>query len=192
MTLTKKKIFEVRLVHETDTDPDLSWIGEYTDELRDGVIVRDRNEYYEKLPREMDRDANGRFSGKGDLIDPLPERGREYRGFRPYAGGEKVGTKEYYEYGMQDYRRMEDYNNMQWCFIGIKATAKVGVSLDGGENYTLETISSGGLWGIESDSDKEYFREVEAEEMAQLKSLLLAYGFGRSTVARAVKNAVSD
>ena len=184
-----KKIFEVKIKHLVDECQDTRCIGEYTDTLETGVIVRRDSEFYEKLPREMERNADGTFAGKGDFVNPLPERGRELRGFKPYAGGEKVGTKEYYKYGMQDYERMEGLNNGNWCYIGIRAYAKVGISVNGGKDFVTQEISSGGLWGIESDSDKGYFESVEGEELADLKAELLAYGFGRSKVENAIKNA---
>ena len=182
-----KKIFGIKIEHITDTDADTSHLGEYTDTLETGVIVRRDNEFYEKLPREMDRNNDGTFAGKGDFKDPLPEMGREFRGFKPYAGGEKIETKDYYKYGMQDYEKMEGLNNGNWCYIGIRASAKVGVSLNGGQDFVCEDITSAGLCGIESDSDKSYFAEVEDEELGELKDLLSAYGFGRSVIARAFK-----
>jgi hypothetical protein len=180
----KRKIFEVSICHIVDTYPDTSCLGEYTDELTDGIIVRRDNEFYEKLPREMERDNDGRFIGKGDFIEPLPEQLREFRGFKPYAGGEKIGTKEYYKYGMRDYERMEGLNNGNWYYIGIMAKAKIGISFDGGLTYKIDEITSGGLWGIESDSDKKYIKEVENEELQDLKRTLAAYGFGRSVIAK--------
>jgi hypothetical protein len=186
---TVKKIFDVKIKRDVDDSPDTSWIGEYTDTLETGVIVRRDNEFYEKLPREMERNDDGTFAGKGDFINPLPERGREFRGFKPYAGGEKAGTKEYYQYGMQDYERMEGLERGDWRFIGIRAIAKVGVSLDGGKNFKVDKITSGGLWGIESDAEDSDLKEIEQEQLSELKDLLLAYGFGRSKVGKAISEA---
>ena len=188
MTL-KRKIFKIEKIRTVDCGPDISYLGEYTDELKEGVIVRRDNEFYEKLPCEMERDENGKFCGKGDFLNPLPERGREFRGFKPAAGGEKIGTPEYYKYGMQDYERMAGLERGDWCYFGVSAQAQVGVSLNGGKSFNVETIRSAGLWGIESDSEQSYFDEVMGEELAELKGLLEAYGFGRSVVAKAIKAA---
>jgi hypothetical protein len=38
-------------------------------------------------------------------------------------------------------------------------------------------LTSGGLWGIESDSSNEYLKEVEAEELADLRGTLIEAGF---------------
>jgi hypothetical protein len=175
-----KKIFEVRVERLLDEDSDMSWLGEYTDELKDGVIVRQFDEFYEKLPRDEEE----------DFIEPLPDRGREFRAFRPYAGGEKVGTDEYYKYGMQDYERMESFERQEWYFIGILAKARVGVSFDGGKTFNLDTFTSGGLWGIESDSDESYIKEEENTQLDELKVILEAYRFSVTEIDKAIKDYV--
>lgn len=148
-----------------DESPDISWLGEYTDNLGPGVIIRDYDEFYEKIPTEMERDDYGQFIGKAD--PELPSMGREFRGFKPYAGGEKEGTKDYYKYGMQDYRRMEGLERGDWSFIGIRAEAVVSYDIGGGSRR-LEDLTSGGLWGIESDSG-DYLKELKQEQLDDLK-----------------------
>jgi len=149
----KFKIESIIIEHIFDDNADTSWLGKYTDEIEDGVIVRKFNMFYEDLSE--------------DEQEELPERGREFRCFKPYAGGENVGTKEYKEYGMSDYRRMEGLNNGIWNFIGIKAKADIYFEENGVSQY--QEITSGGLWGIESDSDKQYIEECEKEQIEDLK-----------------------
>jgi len=165
--MNKIEELRVRAIH--DKYPDTSFLGEYTDDLGPGVIIRDYEEFYEKIPTEMERDPDtGQFIGKAE--PELPSRGRYYRGFRPYAGGEKVGTKEYYKYGMQDFKRYEGLNNGDWCFIGIEAEALVSYEVGNGSSR-LETFTSGGLWGVESDSG-EHLEEIKKEELDDLKTHL--------------------
>ena len=85
-----KKIEKIIVKHEIDGYPDLSYIGEYTDEIEDDLICRLTGEYYKDMSE-----------------DDIPDKGRYYRSFKPYAGGEKPGTKDYYKYGLQDFARME-------------------------------------------------------------------------------------
>lgn len=40
----------------------------------------------------------------------------------------------------------------------------------------VQTIHSGGLYGIESDSDDAYRAEVEAEQLTELRAILAALG----------------
>ena len=137
------------------------------------MIVRSLHEFYEKLPAPMERDVDGRFYRKG-VPDVPPSYGREYRGFIPYAGGAKPGTKAYYKDGMRDFDRMRGLENGRWCFIGVRACAEVSTHF--AEGYKkLQKFSSAGLWGIESDSG-DYLNEVGEEEFAQLKEELEAYG----------------
>lgn len=154
----KIKIEKITIVHAIDDNPDTSFLGEYTDDLQEGVIVRQHDEFFEKLPEE----------------DRYPDKGRNYRGFKPYAGGEKIGTPEYYKYGKQDYDRMESLNNGNWSFIGIYAKAEVSYDIGQGSRR-LETLQSGGLWGIANDSG-DHLKEVEQEELAALKEHLKAFG----------------
>lgn len=147
------KIDSIIVEHKIDDSPDTSFIGEYTNDLDDGVIVRQYDKFYEDLT-EQERDE-------------INIRSREYTGFEPYAGGEKVGTKEYKEYGMQDYERMEKINNGSVWFIGIIAKAIIVV------NGIKQCITSGGLWGIESD-DKGGTEEYEKDQIEDVEEQLKA------------------
>jgi hypothetical protein len=44
---------------------------------------------------------------------PTPPRGREYRAFRPEAGGERPGSPRYQQYGLRDYTRMEALDRLR-------------------------------------------------------------------------------
>jgi hypothetical protein len=85
------------------------------------------------------------------------------------------------KYVAQDYARMEALNNGQWEFIGIRACADVTIG------NTRQSIYSGGLWGIESDSEASYLKEVESEELASLRETLYELGFSKRAIATAVK-----
>jgi hypothetical protein len=66
--------------------------------------------------------------------------------------------------GFED--RYQQYRNGDFGFLGIRAEAEIVV------NGVCQTITSGGLWGIESDFDRQYLSEVEQEEVDQLKAIL--------------------
>ena len=136
----KKKINKIVLIQEVDTNPDFSYLGKYTDELTEYCIVRKFGEFYCKLTDEQKEE--------------IPERGREYRAFISENNGEKEGTEDFFKYALQNYERMESYNSQEWWYIGIGAKAQIEV---GG---ILQNITSGSLFGIESDSDKGYIKEV--------------------------------
>jgi len=57
-----------------------------------------------------------------------------------------------------------------FSFVGVVAKAEIVV--DG----IVQTITSGGLWGIESDSDKTYIAEVAGEEYGDLRRILKTLG----------------
>lgn len=85
------------------------------------------------------------------------------------------------ENARKDYARMEAYNREEWGFIGIQARAEI--VLDG----VCQTITSGGLWGIESDSEESHFQEVEHEELTSLRGILHTMGFSKRAIATACK-----
>jgi hypothetical protein len=82
------------------------------------------------------------------------------------------------KYALQDKKRLEAYYNDEWYFIGIQAVAEIRI------NGISQTISSGGLYGIESDSGNEYFDEVFEEQKEELKDNLLELGFTEKEIAQ--------
>jgi len=92
------------------------------------------------------------------------------------------------KYVRQDYERMERLNAGDWCYTGIRAEAEIQTGPFLGTIDTIQTITSGGLWGIESDSDRSYLESVQQEELANLKSELLALGFSRRAISQAFKS----
>lgn len=64
--------------------------------------------------------------------------------------------------------------------IGIIAKAKIVVS---GQS---QTISSGGLWGIESDSDDNFLQETVHKQLADLREQLLTLGIGKRAIGYAI------
>lgn len=92
-------------------------------------------------------------------------------------------AEEVRKYVRQDYERMEDLNRGGWCFVGVVAEAKIQLERHG----VIQTITSGGLWGIESDSG-DYFKEVEAEQLSELRGQLHAIGFSKRAISAAFRN----
>jgi len=82
----------------------------------------------------------------------------------------------------QDRARLADYGRT-WSCVGVRAEAQIAT---GGPKYwTVQTVTSGGLWGIESDSDESYFDEVGAEELAALRTILEDLGFASGQISAA-------
>ena len=73
--------------------------------------------------------------------------------------------------------RRQQYDNGDFSFIGIQAEAEIIVS------GVCQTITSGGLWGIESDSTPDYLSEIEQEEIEQLQEILQALGFPSEVIS---------
>lgn len=65
--------------------------------------------------------------------------------------------------GFED--RLESYRRGDFYFLGIVAKTQIAVC------GTIQTLQSGGLWGIESDSDESYLQEIEREQIAELQAI---------------------
>jgi hypothetical protein len=66
--------------------------------------------------------------------------------------------------------RAAEYDRGDFGFVGLRAE----VTIHDPRSGVLTTVSSAGLWGIESDSGEEYFRQVGAEELDTLRDELVA------------------
>lgn len=114
----------------------------------------------------------------------------EYRYFNPSQNYNDCTPEEIRQYVRHDYDRMERLNAGDWCYIGIRAQAEItSHTFDSHDGLLTQTITSGGLWGIESDSDASYLKEVEQEELSSLKAELRALGFSTRAIATAFKSA---
>lgn len=202
-----KRIHKVVIKRMVDESPDTSW-GEYSnkqtsefsiDRAHDlDCVVNTHAGEHDPDTHECKYLGNDAWScGHIDQSDCCSQNGqwdsREYRYFNPSfnyvdAQGKMLpenSASEVRKYVAQDYERMESLNRGDWSFIGIRAEAEYSV---GGQVAPVQTISSGGLWGIESDSDESYFAEVEAEELSGLREQLHAIGFSKRAITAAFKN----
>jgi len=66
--------------------------------------------------------------------------------------------------------RLAAYKNEEFTFVGVHAEADVVIE------GVVQTLTSGGLWGIESDSGEEYLEGVAVEEYEALRKVLKAVG----------------
>lgn len=114
----------------------------------------------------------GKFTDKWEknAIEHNGDRGT-YKYFVPANTAEQTGSPDSVE---QDHKRLASYGE-SWSMIGIRATVVLEIPMPGGD-YQLQGIESSGLWGIESDSDEQYFKEVFAEQCAELVEMLTALG----------------
>lgn len=150
---TRPTIHEVRILKILDPCPDLSFIGEFTDQESAGVIVCQHG----KLLEDLDED------------ETIPERGREFRFFKPYAGGEQPGSEEYRKYAHQNYDRARSHQQQDWCMVGIRARATIHIQGEGIHGSILQTIESPGIWGVESDGDCD---DIARDELTTLATML--------------------
>jgi len=71
----------------------------------------------------------------------------------------------------EDRKRLKNYGE-SWNMIGIKAYCTIYIPFGNGSYFLIQTLESGGLWGIESDSSKEYLEEIEKEQIEELREIM--------------------
>lgn len=221
-----KRILEVVVETMSDSDPDTSHLGEYSERKKSdeysidrkhdlacninspearaaenqlqGVIDALSTEYNLALINGGD-DDNPRYDSVSEAIDLVQESidelqkcscgghgidSRELRYFNPnYENYKGLNETEIRKYCIQDFERMESLNSGQWYYIGIRAKATIQLTGD-----LTQTITSGGLWGIESDSGKDFITETEDAELHDLRQQLKAIGFSTRAISKAFKD----
>lgn len=77
--------------------------------------------------------------------------------------------------------RLAAYKRGEFDFVGVRAEAEVVVE------GVVQTLTSGGLWGVESDSGEEYIESVAVEEYEQLRKVLKTIGVPTSELPQAIE-----
>jgi len=113
------------------------------------------------------------------------ERRAGSREYKYFVGGSEP------DYVERDYERMEAYNRGDWYMTGVIAEAEVSYPMGQRGHRRIERFSSGGLWGIESDSG-DYFREVAQEQLHELKKHLKQFGVSLSNFKTLAEEALDD
>lgn len=93
------------------------------------------------------------------------------------------------EYRAENQIRLDAYNRGEWWYRGCQARAWVSYPLNDTGDRRLESFSSGGLWGIESNSGADYESEVQSEELHDLKAHLETFGVDTSDFWQKVADA---
>ena len=81
-------------------------------------------------------------------------------------------------YAKKDKERLDTYNRGVWEMIGIKAVATIHIPA-GDNTVKIQTIDSGGLFGIASDSDDGDIQEIGRDQIDEVKNylrILCVYG----------------
>ncbi len=157
LEIIKREVYE--------EDPDLSYLGEYTDcpwyEGINGNKLRDTARIIDRFPGDGEEDAYYRresryFVATDQLGETNPKTGK------PWARSTRR------KYALQQYERMERYTNDDWSMVGLYVEAVV-TSASGERLFSTQ---SSGLWNVENDSGSDYYESVWADEMAEITETL--------------------
>lgn len=80
--------------------------------------------------------------------------------------------------------------------VGIRVTAEVEVFVPHGDTPEIGftstyTLSSPGVWSVESDSGDDYFREIADDELPLLLDTLRADGFDETAISEATSGPIA-
>lgn len=70
--------------------------------------------------------------------------------------------------------RKAEYERGDFAFVGVRAEADVVIE------GVVQTLTSGGIWGVESDAGDEYLTGFGADEYADLRKILTSIGVSTS------------
>jgi hypothetical protein len=199
--VTSNRIASVSVKFVLDEEPDLSYLGQYVGK-DNGEYIIDRKrgvllgpyksveiytDYEEDIDALLDSDeytvnqyANGfiEIHYRPVLRSGLSRSGRgEYEWFES-GNYSTPADEDELDYFVQDYERVEDYNKAYWYMTGCVAKAVVMHTVAGGREVEEEFNTS--VWGIESDSDKDYFRQTAGEMLSELRHELEQAGIDMS------------
>lgn len=77
------------------------------------------------------------------------------------------------KYLEQDRLRIAAYNRGDWHMTGIRARADILIPA-GGNAFAMYTLTSPGVWGVESDCGEGYQQELYGDELDTLKAHMRA------------------
>ena len=138
---------EIAVITVLDEDPDLSWLGEYSDYREPWTA--DQKLYH--IDSGLILDHHGIWRNQFGWIQAAPEETRahhEYEYIWLNNGQDRL------KYAMRDAKRLLDYGN-GWDYVGIIAEVSLGGAV----------IGHASVWGVESDSGDSYLMS-EAREIA--------------------------
>lgn len=106
------------------------------------------------------------------------------------ADVEKYGWETVKGWLDKDAERLASYGRA-WGMLGVQATGELHIPHDSwtskgtDRGWIIQTLTTPGLWGVESDSDQSYLDEVGAEEVETLWGMAEALGCVREKVETA-------
>lgn len=131
--------YTVEIKQEYDPDPDLSWLGMYSNLPGPDAIDRAKT-------------SAGTRANEFRYWNPTITLDEHYRGLHRLGYSKADAWLKALEYREQDYNRIERFCRGDWAMLGIVAVARIG-------GMECGTAS---LWGIESDND-EYIDAIALE-----------------------------
>ena len=139
--MKKPRIESIVIRQILDECPDTSHLGEFTG-IHPGGNALKRGSVF-----EHDKGNNRTL----DFFVPMMSVEEHRQGLVKIGYSKGVAEELARSYCKADYERMLALDRGEWCYLGIMAKAVVSIPCNG-NSRRLETLTSGGLWGIESDS----------------------------------------
>ena len=137
----------------------------------------------EKITIERIPDYDSQLDYLGTFSDEAGEFAVKHEGERGQYAYFNADNVENMKQAKQNYDRVMQYEKGNILDYGVKATAEITT---GNKNWRLlNKISSGGLWGMSSDTDDSEFESEEQNQLDELTDVLIDFGFTKQEVKAA-------
>jgi hypothetical protein len=167
-----KRIHSIKIERVEDKSPDTSYLGTFDVEPKSEFAIDRTHETQVARYRYFNPATVEPYNALASWI-PAKITGEARRAYWLEAMTKNARA---------DYERYLAFKNDEWYYVGVRASASIVI------NDIAQTLTSSVLYGIESDSDKSYFDEIGAEELAELRGILHTAGFSKRAIAKAMKD----
>ena len=177
-----KKIMQIKLKVENDTDADLSYLGEIAEKPR----YRTYKESW--IPTNPDDINNTEWFSPCNHLPHKEENWNHVsqedkdRMITKYGSLRKADIA----YAYEDLKRLQDYFNNRWWMEYFVLIATIGISDDGTNWGTFKIYDS--IGGIESDSEKDHKQEIIDDLKHELSYQLKEIGFADNDISTAMSS----
>jgi len=136
-----------------------------------------KDEIYYHAPVNRCVPKNRPFIGE-IVIEHIPDENPDLSFLEEMKGKDK-------KWAEHDTKRLANYGN-DWAMMGIKVKAEIYIPKKSTPpSWQIQEISSGGLWGIETDSGDDYINGIEKEEMEDLIDNLKYFKISKKEIKKA-------
>jgi len=175
--VSRPTIRKIEIREVPDDCPDLSYLGNFTDEYTEGAI-------------DLHEERITTTSWSPRYFVPAYSEAERIKDMREDGTGRPMKTIRNLAHlaCIDDARRVLSHGD-GWYMMGVTAEAEVTYETEAG-HLRITKFDSGGIWSVESDSDQGHLDEIRNEELDDLKRHLKRFNVDTSNFNRLAREKV--